>query len=52
MKAKTKSRMVQVELEPIAIRMMDRICKAEGLTRDEVFEALLQSILDRKEAKR
>ncbi len=52
MNAKAKTRMVRVELEPVAIGMIDAICKAEGLNRDEVFEALLQSILRRKEAKR
>jgi hypothetical protein len=52
MKKRNKTGMTMVHLEPIAVQMIDHVCKAEGLTRKEVLDTLTQRILSEKEAKR
>jgi hypothetical protein len=52
MKKRNKTGMTMVPLEPIAVQMIDHVCKAEGLTREQVLETLMQRILVEKEAKR
>lgn len=44
--------MTMVRLEPIAVQMIEHVCRAEGLTREEVLETLLRCILADEEAKR
>ncbi len=52
MKKRNKTGMTMVHMEPIAVQMIDHVCRAEGLTREEVLETLLRCILADKEAKR
>jgi hypothetical protein len=42
MKNKTKPRTREVHLDPVTMRMLDHVCRVEGLTREQVLEALLQ----------
>ena len=42
MKKTNKPRMVEVELDPLALRMLDHVCKVEGVTREQALDALLQ----------
>lgn len=49
MKNKTKPRMSRVHLEPDALRLIDRVCEVEGLTREEVLETLMHSLLSSEE---
>ena len=50
MKNKPKPRTRLVQLEPIAVQMLDHVCKVEGLTREQALNALLQRAKDRQEA--
>lgn len=52
MKKKTKTGVTMVPLEPIAMQMIDHVCKVEGLTREEILETLLQGVLANKEGNR
>jgi hypothetical protein len=52
MKKTNKPRTVEVELDPIALRMLDAVCRAEGLTREQALDALLQRTKARQEGKR
>jgi len=49
MKKKNKIGMSMVPLEPEVIEMIDYVGKAEGLTREEVFEAMMHCFLAEKE---
>jgi hypothetical protein len=50
MKNKPKPRTRLVQLEPIAVQMLDHVCEVEGLTREQALNALLQRAKDRREA--
>jgi hypothetical protein len=50
MKNKPKPRTREVYLDPLTMRMIDHVCKAEGLTREQVLNGLLQRAKDRQEA--
>jgi hypothetical protein len=52
MKEKNKTGVTMVHLEPIAVQMIDHVCKAEGVSREHVFETLLQGVLADKEGNR
>lgn len=52
MKKKQNEGMTMVRLEPIAVRLIDHVCKAEGLTREEVLATLLRRCAANKEATR
>jgi hypothetical protein len=52
MEKKTKTGMSMVPLEPEVIEMIDYVGRAEGLTREEVFEAMMHCFLADAEGKR
>ena len=49
MKKKNKTGMTMVRLEPIAVQMIDHVCKVEGLTCEEVLKTLMHCRLTEKE---
>ena len=49
MKKTNKPRTKMIQLDPIAVRMLDHVCKVEGRTREQALEALLQRAKDRQE---
>ena len=49
MKKKNKTGMTMVHLEPIAVQMIDHVCKVEDLTREEVLKTLMNCRLPEKE---
>ena len=42
MKQPKKQKMVDVHLEPDVIEMIDYVCKAEGMSREQVLQGLLE----------
>jgi hypothetical protein len=50
MKKTKKPRTRQVYLDPLALRMLDRVCKVEGLTRQQALEGLVERAKAKQEA--
>jgi hypothetical protein len=42
MKKTNKPRTRKVQLDPLAVLMLDHVCEVEGLTREQALQALLQ----------